>query len=318
MKLSTLVNYLNELQKLDLQPMKKNVGDQVNKVMYLSGIHPMGKDNYTEKLKNQNQHIQQSIHDFEILIDTLKQDVDQLINKLEHPYFLDSYTLYENEFGNETVEDLINRHPQLSESTVEYLTARMSRYNSWKYPAMILRPGVETYINDMVACDPLYLVDLRHELLAPAVQQYNEVYQQRLRVYVVDERDDNHILHRLPDSQFGVILAYNYFNFRPFEVIKKWLSELLTKLKPGGVLLMTFNDCDNDKAVMLVEQKYCCYTPGRLIMQLAQTLGFEVVFKWSDGGPSTWLELKKPGEFTSLRGGQALAKIISKPIAESK
>jgi hypothetical protein len=318
MKLSTLVNYRNELQKLDLQPMKKNVGDQVNKVIYLSDMHPMSGNNYTDKLKNQNQQIQQSIHDFEILIDTLKQDVDQMINNLEHPYFVDSYTLYENDFANETVEDLANRHPKLSESSVEYLTARISRYNSWKYSAMILRPGVETYINNMVACDPLYLIDLKHELLVPTVTQYNQVYQQRLRTYVVDERGENDILDRLPDSQFGVILAYNYFNFRPFEVIKKWLAELLTKLKPGGVLLMTFNDCDSDKAVMLVEQKYCCYTPGHLIMQLAQTLGFEIVFKWNDGGPSTWLELQRPGTITSARGGQALAKILPKPVAESK
>jgi hypothetical protein len=69
---------------------------------------------------------------------------------------------------------------------------------------------------------------------------------------------------------------------------------------------------------MLVEQKYCCYTPGHLIMQLAQTLGFEIVFKWSDEGPWTWLELQRPGELTSVRGGQALAKIIPKPIAKSK
>jgi hypothetical protein len=170
----------------------------------------------------------------------------------------------------------------------------------------------------MVACDPLYQVDVRHELLTPAVTQYNEVYQHRLRTYVVDERGQDDILHRLPDSQFGVILAYNYFNFRPFEVIKKWLSELLIKLKPGGMLLMTFNDCDRDKAVMLVEQNYCCYTPGHLIMQLAQTLGFEIVFKWSDEGPWTWLELQRPGTLTSARGGQALAKILPKPIAESK
>jgi hypothetical protein len=318
MKLSTLVNYRNELQKLDLHPMKKNVETQVDKVIHLAGTHPVPEFDYTQALVKQNQQIHGSINEFENLIGTLKQDVDQLIAQIEHPYFVDSYNLYENDFANETMDDVANRHPQLANSTVEFLRARISRYNSWKHPAMILRPGVETYINDMVACDPLYLVDIQHELLTPAVTRYNEVYQHRLRTYVVDERGENDILQRLPDSQFGVILAYNYFNFRPFEVIKKWLSELLVKLKPGGMLLMTFNDCDSDKAVMLVEQNYCCYTPGHLIMQLAQTLGFEIVFKWSDEGPWTWLELQRPGELTSVRGGQALAKIIPKPIAKSK
>ena len=318
MKLSTLVNYRNELQKLDLHPMKKTVGDQVDKVIHLAGTHPVAEFDYTKALIEQNQQIHVSIYQFENLIGTLKQDVDKLIAQIEHPYFVDSYNLYENDFANETMDDLIFRHPQLTESTVQYLKARISRYNSWQHPAIILRPGVENYINDMVACDPLYLVDVQHELLTSAVTQYNEIYQHRLRTYVVDERGENNMLHRLPDSQFGVILAYNYFNFRPFEVIKKWLSEMLVKLKPGGMVLMTFNDCDSDKAVMLVEQKYCCYTPGHLIIQLAHTLGFEIVFKWSDGGPWTWLELQRPGILTSNRGGQALAKILPKPIAKSK
>jgi hypothetical protein len=318
MKLSKLVNYRNEIRKLDLQPMKKNVADHVAKAMYLAQRHPGAEGDYTVALEKQNQQIHKSVHEFENVIDLLKQDVDQLIAQTEHPYFVDSYSLYENDFANETMDDVTFRHPQLADSTVEYLRARISRYNSWTHPAMILRPGIETYINDIVACDPLYLVDLQHDLLTPAVTQYNEIYQNRLRTYVVNERGQDKILHRLPDSQFGVVLAYNYFNFRPFEVIKKWLAEILTKLRPGGTLLMTFNDCDSDKAVMLVEQKYCCYTPGHLIMQLAETLGFEIVFKWNDQGPWTWLELQRPGTITSTRGGQALAKILPKSIAKSK
>ena len=317
MKLSTLVNYRNEFRKLNLHPMKKGVEDDLGKVLHLVSHHPVAENKFLQHLQNQEQHIYGAIDQFQVLVDGLANDLDKLINEIEPPYFLDSYKLYENDFQNETLDDLIDRQPKLCDSTVEYYCARLSRYNTWHYPAMIVRPGVESYINNMLACDPLYLVDLRHELLVPAVQQYNEVYQQRLRTYVVNERDDQ-ILHRLPDSQFGVILVYNYFNFRPFEVIKKWLTELLAKLKPGGVLLMTFNDCDNNKAVMLVEQRYCCYTPGHLIMQLAQTLGYEIVFKWSDGNPSTWVELQRPGTISSVRGGQALAKIIPKLIAKSK
>jgi SAM-dependent methyltransferase len=177
---------------------------------------------------------------------------------------------------------------------------------------MIIRPGRETYINELLASDPLYLVDENHDLLVPAMSQFNENYQQRLRTYTINERQDQEILGKLPNGQFGLVFAYNFFNFRPFEVFKKYLSEIYQKLRPGGVLALTFNDCDRAKGVMLVEQHFCCYTPGYLVRELAQSLGYEIVFSWSDQGPSTWLELKKPGEFTSVRGGQALAKIIPK------
>jgi SAM-dependent methyltransferase len=158
----------------------------------------------------------------------------------------------------------------------------------------------------------LYLVDESHDLLQPAVSQFNEQYQQRLRTYAINERSGEEILGGLPNGQFGLVLAYNFFNFRPFEVIRTYLAEIYQKLRPGGMLAMTFNDCDKTKGVMLVEQHFCCYTPGYLVRELAQSLGFQVAFSWSDQGPTTWVELQKPGNFVSLRGGQALAKIIPK------
>jgi hypothetical protein len=81
---------------------------------------------------------------------------------------------------------------------------------------------------------------------------------------------------------------------------------------------MTFNDCDRDKAVKLAEQRYACYTPGTMIQQFAATVGYNQIFSWNNNGPTTWLELRKPGALTSLRGGQTLAKIVHKSVAKSK
>ena len=94
---------------------------------------------------------------------------------------------------------------------------------------MIIRPGIETFIDDMVAFDPLYLVDDQHELLDPAMDRFNTLYQRRLRPYVVNERSDDEILGKLPNNQFGMCLVYNYFNYRPFEVIKRYFVSILFK-----------------------------------------------------------------------------------------
>jgi hypothetical protein len=82
--------------------------------------------------------------------------------------------------------------------------------------------------------------------------------------------------------------------------------------------IITINDCDRDKAVDLVERHFCCYTPGSLVEHMVQSIGFEIEFKWHHDGPSTWLELRRPGQLHTLRGGQTLAKILPKPVAESK
>jgi hypothetical protein len=121
------------------------------------------------------------------------------------------------------------------------------------------------------------------------------------------------MMTKIPDGQFGLCLAFYLFDFRPLEIIKKYLTEIYHKLKPGGVLIMTFNDCDREKAVQLVENNFACYTPGYLILDLAKSLGYEVLYSWNDGGSSTWLELSKPGELTTLKGGQSFAKVVAYP-----
>ena len=76
--------------------------------------------------------------------------------------------------------------------------------------------------------------------------------------------------------------------------------------------MMTFNDCDTEQAVRLAEQYYACYTPGRMIKEIATQIGYEIYFIYNNNQPWTWIELQKPGTLTTLRGGQALAKIVHK------
>jgi SAM-dependent methyltransferase len=312
MKLSDLINYQMELNTMSAVPVCQQADIDLEKITYLVGHQSIQLAEHANILQLKRQDIQQTFDAFESNLNTLKSDLKQLIETTEKPWFAESYRLYEEEMIHETAEYILNRRPEISAETEQFYCTRIVRYNSWQHPAMIIRPGRETYINKLVASDPLYLVDESHDLLVPAMSQFNELYQQRLRPYTINERNSDKILEKLPDGQFGLVFAYNFFNFRPFEIIRRYLTEIYEKLRPGGVLVMTFNDCDRAKGVMLVEQHFCCYTPGYLVRKLAQSLGYRVTFSWTDQGPSTWLELQKPGNFVSLRGGQALEKISPK------
>jgi len=312
MRLSDLVNYRNQLDALSALPAKKSADLEISRVTNLVGTQSIQLAEFAQLLNQKQIQIQQSFDLFEQDLENLKSQLQQLIETSEKPWFQESYRLYEQEMINETTEYILDRRPTIPPETEQFYRTRIVRYNSWKHPAMIIRPGRETYINELLASDPLYLVDESHDLLVPAMNLFNEQYQQRLRPYTINERTDQEILGKLPNGQFGLVFAYHFFNFRPFEVIRKYFTEIYQKLRPGGVLAITFNDCDRDKGVMLVEQHFCCYTPGYLIKELAQSIGYEILFSWTDQGPTTWLELRKPGEFESLRGGQALARIVPK------
>jgi SAM-dependent methyltransferase len=312
MKLSDLINYQTELANMSAVSVRQQADIDLEKITYLVAHQSIQLAEHAKTLQSKRQEIQQAFDVFENNLNELKVELKQLIETTEKPWFAESYRLYEQEMIHESTEYILNRRPEITAETEQFYRTRIVRYNSWQHPAMIIRPGQEIYINELLASDPLYLVDESHDLLVPAMSQFNEQYQQRLRPYTINERNSDKILEKLPDGQFGLVFAYNFFNFRPFEIIRKYLIEIYEKLRPGGMLVMTFNDCDRAKGVMLVEQHFCCYTPGYLVRELAQSLGYRVTFSWTDQGPTSWLELQKPGEFLSLRGGQALAKIIPK------
>jgi len=316
--LSDLVNFYNQLCELSAEPIKHSADKELQKITHIS-------ENYPE-LRTLQKSVLDSFDHFETAFNHVKQQICDQIRKEEQPYLQDSYKTYE-EFRNyryswfewrepsEYVDHILNNRLPVSEHARELIQNRIVRYSGWKNTTMILRPGLESWIQHMVNNDPLYLVDENYDLLTPSIAQFNEVYQRRLRLYTLREDQDQDIMWQMPDNQFGLVLAWNYFNHRPFEIIRQYLIEFYEKLHPGGMLLMTYNDCDRWEGVKSVEAKTGLYTPGSLIRDFACSLGFEEVYKYHDHSPWTWIEFRKPGEWKSLRGGQPLAKILPKPVA---
>jgi len=300
-KLSELVAYKNEMDRLSTKSAQTFVNAELGKITHL--VQDAGLDQQLVDLNN-------SLAKFQDSYDQLRQGLQDQISEAERPWIQEGYNLYDKGEAN-FADDILRIRQSNSIDSTPFRT-KLTQYADWKYSAMIIRPGLDSFIENMVVYDPLYLVDLSHDFLRPALDKFNQQYQNRLRPYVVNEDLDAEILKQLPNNQFALCLAFNYFNFRPFEIIKKYLEEVYQKLKPGGVFVFTFNDCDRRSAVELVEKHYCCYTPGHLVRELVTTVGYEVVYSWNDDGPTTWIEVRKPGQLDSLKGGQALAKILPK------
>jgi len=300
-KLSELVAYKNEMDRLSTKSAQTFVNAELGKITHL--VQDAGLNQQLVDLNN-------SLAKFQDSYDQLRQGLQDQISEAERPWIQEGYNLYDKGEAN-FADDILRIRQSNSIDSTPFRT-KLTQYADWKYSAMIIRPGLDSFIENMVAYDPLYLVDLSHDFLRPALDKFNQQYQNRLRPYVVNEDLDAEILKQLPNNQFALCLAFNYFNFRPFEIIKKYLEEVYQKLKPGGTFVFTFNDCDRRSAVELVEKHYCCYTPGHLVRELVTTVGYEVVYSWNDDGPTTWIEVRKPGQLDSLKGGQALAKILPK------
>ena len=322
MKFSELVNYRNQLRDLSIKSMKMTAYLDLDKISYLAGSKNVLSNQTQDKLQNLRKQIEDNFEVFDQHLELIRLEVENIVTEQGKFYFQESAARYEASINNRDVQRpeyiKLDRHLRykMPDEDFNFLKNRLSKYSNWQFPGAIIHPGHETFIDVMVANDPLYVVDDRHELLEPAITRFNELYQGRLCKYIVTETLlDEPLLGAMPNNQFGLILAYNYLNFRPFDVVKQYLKEIFDKLRPGGIGIITINDGDRAPGVMLVEQKWCYYTPLNLILDYCRSIGYIVEFQWTDGGSSTWIELIKPGNLESIRGGQTLATIVPKPIA---
>jgi hypothetical protein len=322
MNLKELVHLSNNIENISFDDLQEALQNRVARMMSQSDIPDAGVDpGYRDRLQQKSQTLKTVVESIDQELTDLKKVVQQGIEELGHDWMVRTYAKYENHINTRYAQKpeylLLHQHksPQLTDEKATELRTRVSSYSDWRHPAMVIHPWQEPFIQDMVASDPLYLVDETYLLLNPVLEQFNDLYQNRLRVYAIEETFDQPILAQLPDQQFGFVLVYNYLDYRPFEFVKRYMSEIYEKLRPGGVLAMTFNDCDRFKALQGVEQGITGYTPGRLVRAWARYLGFEEVYTTSACVPSVWIEFQKPGELTTLRGGQSLAKILPKPVA---
>ena len=312
MKLSQIVAYLNLLDSLDVAGECNIATGKLNHITHVVTNHadqdPTASNNITRVFNE----ITNSIAKYAGEIEMLKQNLKSEIIQREQEYLDNSLYLYREEFVHNSPDVILNRRMRIDDDDDLMLRTRLKNLTDWRLPGMILRPGLETYIEDMVPLDPLYVVDHDSELMRPAISKFTPEYQRRLREYVIDDWADGPILGQLPVNQFGTIFAYHYFNHKPMPVICKFLTEFYDKLRPGGSVLMTYNNCDLAHGVIRAEHTWMLYTPQRLIEQHATELGFELIMAYDGKGDVSWIEFRKPGDIASLRGGQTLAKVLAK------
>ena len=313
MILSDYVRKLNELLKLQDSLTVAEVTDLLSPVLFQINNSAIGSG--FKKKANANFDIAKDAiqSTVSLLEDTMEWYRDEIATR-EPELYNNSFQLFYNEMIWDTPDHILNRRVNFNEETLKILNGRIQKYAAWKHAGMILRPGLEDHVDELVSLDPLYLVDEKYEMFKHAKSKFNDVYQSRLRYCLVDDRNNDvpDLLNQVPDAQIGYCLAYNYFHYKPVEVIGRYLSEIYKKLKPGGTFAFTYNDCDRYGGVVLAENSYCCYTPGTAIFELAEDVGFSITKDMELTQATSWCELQKPGTLTSIKGGQSLVAVKRK------
>lgn len=257
-------------------------------------------------------HIAQSIDFYEQLkhhssefgteIEKIYQEINAHIERKTKEYFTANYEL-ELRYGVPGNREA--RKLNLNAETTATVLSRIHNYCDWRYPGLEIGPGDGEWTKELVACDPLYIVDIFQEFLDSTKSQFNEAYQRRIRSYLIQSED----LAKLPQNQMGFVFSWNTFNYFSFETVKQYLHSVFNVLRPGGTFMFSYNDGDVPYCADFVEQYYMSYVPKSMLIPLAEYIGYEVHANHLMQETVSWIELRKPGELHTVKAHQALGQM---------
>jgi phospholipid N-methyltransferase len=264
-------------------------------------------------LANQLIQLKSQIKQTDDLISNLIQYVDTLIEEQVKEFYKSGYLINGVEFTGET--DVHNerqyRNITCTEDVKQTVISKIRNHTNSKYPALEIGPGDGQWTEYMVAGDPLYIVDIHPEFLESTKSKFPIEYQRRLRSYLLGwhgvPKDD---LSMLPQNQFGFIFAWQVFDFFPFDKTKVYLEQCFNLLRPGGVMMFSYNNCEFSAAAVYTEIGFKSWMPKKLIINTCQELGFEVLDTNDSLSGFHWIQIKKPGELKTVKTGQAMGEII--------
>jgi SAM-dependent methyltransferase len=310
-KLYDLIKFRNELNDSidDL-----NLGSAIyNKIGYVKQLK-QNNPSYIDQLNNFILQYDQLAIESQALLNSIVSSVEQLsidINSMSSELFDNEE--YREEFSEKNVTqilELVSDIPRIE----THIVSKITGYSNWHYPALHISPRSKNWINYMVAADPLYLTDSNINKLKEIVSTYPEIYQKRLRLYEIENRD----FSMLPKNQFGFVLCWDNFNYLSIEKIEKYVREVFDLLRPGGTFIFSYNNCDLLGPAIRAEVHAGSYCNSKFLKQLFNEIGYELIeFQDLETGDAfnthvSWAEIRKPGKLTTIKAFQAMAQIIEK------
>lgn len=310
MSLSELVKFKGMLlSKLDTQ----NISSELELIITNSNLIDTDLTAYssTDKLMlvNHLSQIDNSINDVNKTVNQVIVNINEDIAKITEKYFKRGYKLngfYATNRAGPTEE--YTRILTLLDSSREQVIAQISKYTNWEYPGLEIGPGEGAWTEQLVACEPLYLVDIHSIFLTKTKNKFNKEYQRKICSYTTSETD----LSMLPQNQLGFVFAWNVFNYLTADLIEQYLIEIYNVLRPGGVCMFSYNNAERYQCAKYVEAGYMSYMPKTLLLDLIKAQNFELINTVDLEEHVSWVEFKKPGTLSTIKRHASLGQIIEK------
>lgn len=247
-------------------------------------------------------------------LDQQHTEIIELYKKLVYKVEADISAYVVNHSINGQLEEHIVLEHDLGSDLADIVYTKMTAYCNFKYPSLCISPRNKRWIDALVSSDPLYLTSIKFSNIDNLISDYNTVYQNRLRLYTIN-KDDFDIL---PKQQFGFILCWDWLDYLDAETIDSYLQKMYDLLRPGGVFMFSYNNCNFEGSAGAAELGSHSYYTDQRLKTLCKNIGYEII-DLTDAEVAdpfkiqiSWAELKKPGTLATVKCTQSLAQIMEK------
>jgi len=314
--LRNLVKYKQMVESINFDTVRRDINSRLSEVSNDLDLHEFDAHNLKDSMLHKHLKVLDILEDWSLNLNTFREEIAKLATTLEEPYYEKSKEIYKMRM-NDSVQDKMDRqifsNILYNQEFKTLLQDRISIYADAQYAGLQIAPGNGDITNLLVSCNPLYLMDESEDMFRHIRNWREPAYQRRLRYYKIDEKEDD-ILNEIPRNQLGLIVALNWFNFRPMKIIKKYLQSMMQVLRPGGVIIFTYNNCDYPKAIDKVDEMYYCYSTSIQVKDTCRQIGYNIIESFDKGYDEldmgiSWLEIKKPGKRTTIRRTETMGQI---------
>lgn len=338
MKTSDLIKFRNSIiEQLEFYSLAAPINDICNNLQTLSNSIELDTlisadiTQYIEKYQEILNHANGVFKDISGYINQLNNIIDlsgnsqiNLANK-EHLYNM-------FKFGEE-------RDFYITTDIADAAKASINQYIDWHYPVLQFgcryngmhpRKTKESFstlggrLNDpdlflefeenLTGGDPFYVCDFDLKSMDNAIEKFNPIYRAKICKYQIDDSN----FSSLPQEQFNFVLSWNVFNYATPDIFEEYITNIFKLLKPGGVMMFSYNNCDIPASMLMAEIGRESYMPKRHLIDMFDRLGIEILSfqdfpNEADMFPYayvSWAEIKKPGELATVRAHSSLGKIL--------
>ena len=188
-----------------------------------------------------------------------------------------------------------------------YVNSRVDAHSDWRKSAMIYHLDRPDRLEEFYSYYPIYVVDRWRENAKRIESKLHPAQSRKFRFYDTDS------LNNFPKESIGFILARNHFSHCSKYRFKKDLTWAAAHLCVGGTLAFNFNNCEHSGSARLFEAEMRSFQLGKDVKSIIASLELEITrWEFLSNSSTTWVEIKRPGNFTSIKRTETLGKILEK------